>query len=336
MARASYFATMARRASGLTPVLAPQRMLMRGWETSWPPVFDTAASVSPAAVISRSAAPMAAGQTEDAPAVASAKPSPPSGIDTPAGSEVRMLPLGRADTVQAVPVAGASDPPPATAPAVADGLPDRLPDHPVRHVSSKPPGPSDHAFLRPPMAGPVSPVPPPSMDPVARYAAAEPLRLSTASRSPPDPAKTRTVTPSDVPTLLPPALQMALDWVAQPAGSARPSDARLPESGPESGAAERIAMPGSPPPRARAAEPALAEVAHDPRRHARPAPPPSPASPPNETPRTVHIGSIDIQIEPERKEKPPAPAQAIPPARPAAPPSVLARGFTTPLGLRQG
>jgi hypothetical protein len=51
-------------------------------------------------------------------------------------------------------------------------------------------------------------------------------------------------------------------------------------------------------------------------------------------PRTLHIGSIEVEIQtPRDGADRDVRAQHSAPAAPAAP---LARGFTTPLGLRQG
>jgi hypothetical protein len=51
-------------------------------------------------------------------------------------------------------------------------------------------------------------------------------------------------------------------------------------------------------------------------------------------PRTLHIGSIEVEIQAPRAG---ADREARPQhSAPAAPAAPLARGFTTPLGLRQG
>ena len=122
------------------------------------------------------------------------------------------------------------------------------------------------------------------------------------------------------------ALHAALNWVSQPSvetpGDQPPFASRDRSSTGLQSAIPRVALDPADP----KVGPAPAATAHWPPRSV--------------TPRTIHIGTIEVQIQPPPKEAAalPPPEQVRPIVRPAASASTpgLARGFTTPLGLRQG
>jgi hypothetical protein len=146
----------------------------------------------------------------------------------------------------------------------------------------------------------------------ARLEAAAPFHAGAASGSKPR-------APAEPPPSLATALEAAFSWVSpKPREQAKP---------PEQAPPRELRAPSPP----RAAEPArdLAAAAGPERA-------PLPPAPPRE-PRAIHIGSIDVRIQPPAAERAPLPPE--PPRSPSAPPAGparLARGFTTPLGLRQG
>ncbi|MFT3770708.1 MAG: hypothetical protein QM820_35230 [Minicystis sp.] len=117
------------------------------------------------------------------------------------------------------------------------------------------------------------------------------------------------------------ALDTALRWVASPTNKARGDSASPAEVTPR-------LEPAPVAPRARLDAPPLQPPALPAPRARGAAPPPS---------RTIHIGSIDVQIQPPPRATPPEPPPR-PAAResPAAAPAPLARGFTSAIGLRQG
>lgn len=97
------------------------------------------------------------------------------------------------------------------------------------------------------------------------------------------------------------------------------------------------------PPRRDAAQEPSRRVTLEPRAPAVTARAPSLPSPPLAIPKsetstgaTVQIGSIEVHITPAASSPPPAAPSPSPLARPAPPAVPLARGFTSPFGLRQG
>jgi hypothetical protein len=126
-----------------------------------------------------------------------------------------------------------------------------------------------------------------------------------------------------------PALAAAFQWVTSPSKDApRAATAPTPP-------AELRPPPPPAPPYALRAEAPPAE-----RREAPPIEPPSLSREPRvaagavPTPRSIHIGAIEVQIHPAAP--PPPRVQPSEAPRPAAAPAPLARGFTSAIGLRQG
>ncbi len=171
----------------------------------------------------------------------------------------------------------------------------------------------------------------PSMAAMPPVSTPVPLESTPASPGPwkhaptaPDVPSGRPLVPDAAQPAIAQALHAALAWVNPPAAATRkdplltPSRNRIP-------APPRPEMPEAAPTRA-----ATAGVPPD-----RPAPhPEATRSPRPAEPRTIQIGTIEVRVQPPLADIAP-PTQPARPASPA-PASNLARGFTTPLGLRQG
>ena len=305
MTQPTYFSTIARRASGTVPVIAPSPVPMRGWQGAWPGELPAATVVQAAAA--RHAAPRlptedAAGHVVRDPGIAArasqrerAEPAPASGgpaaitrrADTaaPANHEAVVVRGEQAPVRRVDPTAGtpARLPPLARRATAHEGVAD--PEH-ERHPAHSHPVLDDNrpavAAVSPglsPAAGPVSP----RLSPAAALEAA--FRWVSAG-----------------PAI--PAAREAIDVEShqlEPRGRAPARDAR------DAGEARRPL-----------ATPAPAAVA--------PVPVGKPA------PRAIHIGSIQVAIQPPPDGGPPGPSR---PGAAAAPSSPLSRGFATPLGLRQ-
>jgi hypothetical protein len=160
----------------------------------------------------------------------------------------------------------------------------------------------------------------------------EPLRAAPQAERAADPQADRArSTSAPVTARLSPAaaLHAAFQWVSAPAAE-RPSSTVASEPARDT---SRVA----PTPRAEhppAERPVARASAHAPAARRDALAPVVPAPERKPAPRTLHIGSIEVEIQTPRDgvDRDARPAQSAP-APPAAP---LARGFTTPLGLRQG
>jgi hypothetical protein len=184
-----------------------------------------------------------------------------------------------------------------------------------------------------PAAG--SPRQPRGADAINNYAEPGPLRLAVRGTAPPGPSAVRppaTKAPRFAGSpLVAPALHAAFEWVVQPSAKAR-TDVLPIESREHSPVAPRSATPDTP------VIPNISATLSPPAR----LPGPEVAargSQPADHPREIHIGSIEVRIEAPPPKVTPFPPQT--PARtassaPLASGRGLARGFTTPLGLRQG
>lgn len=179
------------------------------------------------------------------------------------------------------------------------------------------------------MAGPTAAaMPAPTQEPA-------PQRAPRATR--------RQEAPADPLSVAGAALQAAMQWIGQPA----PGDVPPPPAAPA-----RAAPPAQTPALQRTqaaspvathentpigrAEPIAARLPAEQRaRPALPQPPRTPSS------RSIHIGTIEVHVEPPGSAAaPPLPIRReerrAPPAATGAPPAPLSRGFTSTIGLRQG
>jgi len=323
----TYFSTIARRASGTVPVIAPSPVPMRGWQGAWPGELPAATVVQAAAA--RHAAPRlptedAAGHVVRDPGIAArasqrerAEPAPASGgpaaitrrADTaaPANHEAVVVRGEQAPVRRVDPTAGtpARLPPLARRATAHEGVAD--PEH-ERHPAHSHPVLDDN---RPAVAA-VSP----GLSPAA--AAVSPgLSPAAAAVSPGLSPAAGPVSPRLSPAA---ALEAAFRWVS--AGPAIPAareaiDVESHQLEPRGRAPARDARDAGEA-RRPLATPAPAAVA--------PVPVGKPA------PRAIHIGSIQVAIQPPPDGGPPGPSR---PGAAAAPSSPLSRGFATPLGLRQ-
>jgi hypothetical protein len=314
VARPAYFATIAARARGAVPGLVPPSVPMRGWDGAWPAELPPAAVVRPA--------------TPDRPQLAappaearSAVPVAPSPVraDRAVGAAA-IADHGRAAV--ALRARGVAP----LAPDVAD-LADRnaaprsfAPDPAVAHLEDPARSPRVAVAASPsPIAAPRADRPAAvSVERVAIPVAGsggltQPLRVASPGARvdrPADPAAGRPADrPSDRPAASGPrltpaaALHTALQWVTASASeratsaapSAVPPSVERAVAGPRAPMSRRDALPTEP------------------------------------APRTLHIGSIEVEIQP-----PPVGIERDLRPAPAAPAGSLARGFATPLGLRQG
>jgi hypothetical protein len=134
----------------------------------------------------------------------------------------------------------------------------------------------------------------------------------------------RSIVPDAAQPVIAQALHAALAWVNPPSAATRKDPLRT---------SSRNRIPAPPRPEMLEADPTGAPTAGVP--PDRPAPyPETSRSPRPAEPRTIQIGTIEVRVQPPLADIAP-PAQPARPASPA-PASNLARGFTTPLGLRQG
>ena len=187
---------------------------------------------------------------------------------------------------------------------------------------------------------------------LASYGELDPLRPVTGAAAAPNtrPPRPRSDAPelsSIAPASVAPALRAAFDWVLQPSFNIR-RDPRRGDGVEPVQAAPQSALPDVAVPSAEPTARAALPPAASPEPSASPAlwppsPPPSAlrSGPPTalahelDPPRAIHIGSIEVRIE-TPPAFPPASAPVQAPPAPANPIGGLARGFTTPLGLRQG
>jgi hypothetical protein len=181
-----------------------------------------------------------------------------------------------------------------------------------------------------PNSVPAAPRPQPRGDnPGAEEGRPQPLRPvdhgRPQSRARPDPREPAPVPRPAHPPSLAAALHAAFEWVGQPPPTARRdpprSDPGQPwPAAPRSAVPDTVTRPVDPVPRP--ASPLLAD-----RRF-----------PPASQARTLHIGSIEVRVEPPVPPPVPVPRDRPAPTvqtAPPTPPVGLARGFTTSLGLRQ-
>ena len=304
MAKPTYLATIARRASGAAAVLAPPPVPMRGWQGAWHGEPPTATVIRPGPAHPIGAAPRL--PIDDAARVL----RDPGDGERAAPNEVAPVPASRRELAPA-PAIGQVEGVASSRDDLAASAHDER--GPARRAE---PGDDSPAILRAPQRR-VPPRPDErAAEPVPGRRPAGPRPSPGASPGQPqDPARdVSSPAPASVSPRLSPsaALQAAFRWV-----SAAP--AARPEAAP--GTEPREREPRSPVPR------------RDP---SRPSAPPAPAavSPvPDGKPaaRAIHIGSIQVAMQAPPDSGPPAPSR--PGAAIASTP--LSRGFATPLGLRQ-
>lgn len=348
MARAAYLATIAARARGAAAVLVPPSVPMRGWDGAWPAELPAATVVKQAPSTStRPPEPMTISARAPEPEAPAQPPRPSEPAIAATSAELAdRAPAAPPWPRALLPVESALAP---EAPA-RDAARPRLEDlaRAPRVESSASPSRVESSASPSRVESPASPS---RVDgaaprtesaaiPQARAAASSGLAapLRTAAQTHPimdrdaDRAPSRTEVPPPSARLSPAAaLHAAFQWVSgAPAAERSPSTAPAPETarpasrtGPDARAelppVERpVASAGGRAPANR--RDALAPIVPAPDRQA--------------ALRTLHIGSIEVEIQTPRD----APDRDVRPSQPgpAAPAGPLARGFTTPLGLRQG
>jgi hypothetical protein len=305
MARRSYFNTITQRALPGVPTIAPARRLAHGWDVGGAP---EAAPVK--AQVSR--------RIDAAGAISTPAPRPPlpahssvvidSGVPAvPAAAPPRQHTLARVEAMNEVA-------PPAEPISVQREL------APRPHRAAPPP-----AALIAPARPAASAVPTAPNAPVASAAPTAPVATprSAELRAPARGEPRR----APAATALATALGAAMQWVSAPqADSAPPAPSQAPSV--------QASTPSPPAAREPRAEPGPA-----PAREALPARMPQATKLGSPPARSIHIGSIDVQIVKLAAAPPPSPVprteRAAAAGAPSATTSPLARGFASPLGLRQ-
>jgi hypothetical protein len=171
-------------------------------------------------------------------------------------------------------------------------------------------------------------------DPINAFTEPEPLRPAVRATAPSNPSVVRppaTQSPRPAPSpLFAPGLRAAFEWVVQPSAKARTDTLPIenrerPTVAPLSATLDAPVVPNTRTVPASASAPAPDIAARGPQAA--------------DNRREIHIGSIEVRIEsPPPRDTPFPPQLPAPMASPERSPGGrgLARGFTTPLGLRQG
>lgn len=311
MAKGSYLGAIASRARADAPALAPPRRF---------PAPRNAERIAVASEIRRPAPPGAITPPEAEMQASPRTPHHAVPIESPrTGVTEDPIPMPRPSAPDAGVMVGESGAaPPLPAPAL------RVP---VPKLHGAPPD-GEHSGT--------GAAPPEAARPAAKQPPTPPKVLGPASRQEPRPPVA-----ADPMAAVGAALHTAMQWVAQPA-----PEAHGPRPSPPSPAA-RPSLPTAPP--EPQAEPLRASQTPDapPRDRAevlaRPPgePLPRPALPKAASARSIHIGTIEVHVEPplppaaapspiRREERRPAPGTT------SAAPASLSRGFTSTIGLRQG
>jgi hypothetical protein len=308
MARRSYFNTIAQRAQPGVPTIAPARRLAHGWDVSGAP---EAAPVK--AQVSR--------RIDVVSGPSALAPAPPSPQLDSVVVEHR-IPAAPTEAPRRQPSLSRGE-------AMNEGA---LPAEPI--VVQRELAPSAHRAAPPPVtlnapaASVASAAPVASATPIARVTPAAPAAPVAAARSVELRAPARGESrQAPAATALATALGAAMQWVSTPQADAAPPAPRE---------ATIVKTTTPTPPAAR--EPRL-ERGPAPTSEALPTRMPQTTKLGSPPARSIHIGSIDIQIVKPSTAPPPSPAprteRAAAAGAPSAPTSPLARGFASPLGLRQ-
>lgn len=314
MARRSYFNTIAQRAQPGVPTIAPARRLAHGWDVgSAPEAAPVKAHVSRRVeAVSETLAPAPRPPSPQLdsvvvnPGVPAAPAVAPRRQASLAQGEARNEGAPPAEPIvvqrELAPSAPSAAPPPFAFIAPAAPVASAVPAAPAAPVAS---------------AAPTAPVA--SAAPTPPAAAPRSVELRAPARGEPRRAPAATA--------LATALGAAMQWVSTPQTDTAP---------PAPGQATVVKASTPTPPAAR--EPRL-ERSLAPAREALPTRTPQATKLGAPPARSIHIGSIDVQIVKPAAAPPPSPAPRIErvaaAGAPSAPTSPLARGFASPLGLRQ-
>jgi hypothetical protein len=332
VARQAYLATIAARARGAAAVLVPPSVPMRGWDGAWPAELPPAAVVKPAMAASSPPLETTAVRARSVPAVLPELPRPG---DPDAGAVTTAA--GDRAGPSALRAHSWSPAEPAIAPDAREPLASIAHD-----ASSSPRPPRVETSANPPLADRPVPRVENVASPAARAVAPSgipgPLRAASQAERVADPEADRArSTSAPVTARLSPAaaLHAAFQWVSSPPAAERSTSAVASEPARDTSRmapTPRVEHPTAEHPTAERLIAGAGAHAAAARRDALPAV--AAASERKPAPRTLHIGSIEVEIQTPRDgaDRDTRPVQSAP-APPAAP---LARGFTTPLGLRQG